>query len=382
MKNLDEIREVVRDPYGYAKKYKTKTHKKIVGYFCSYAPEEIIWAAGALPFRIFGRKGNIHLADQHLQSYCCSLVRSVLEEALSGELNFLDGAIFPHTCDSIQRLSDIWRLNVPFGFHTDVVLPVKLNTDSAREYMVSVLRAFRADLEKKLGVTITDDALKASMALYDQLRSTLRKLYEIRAKRPDIISGSDVYHIVKAAVIMDRERLLTLLSGVVKELKQKKPDGVKLDRKRVVISGGVCDFPDIYRLIDKAGGSVVWDDLCTGMRSFEGDFDQTADPIEAIAGRYLDRVVCPAKHSGLTSRADHLVRMVRERAAQGVIILLLKFCDPHAFDYPYLKNALDREGVPSLLLEVEDQLPPEGQLQTRFEAFLEMLQRSGRWLKK
>jgi len=82
--------------------------------------------------------------------------------------------------------------------------------------------------------------------------------------------------------------------------------------------------------------------------------------------------VCPAKHSGLTSRADHLVRMVREKAAQGVIILLLKFCDPHAFDYPYLKNALDREGVPSLLLEVEDQLPPEGQLKTRFEAFLEM----------
>jgi benzoyl-CoA reductase subunit C len=373
MKNLDEIREVVRDPYGYAKKYKAKTHKKIVGYFCSYAPEEIIWAAGALPFRIFGRKGNIHLADQHLQSYCCSLVRSVLEEALSGELNFLDGAIFPHTCDSIQRLSDIWRLNVPFGFHADVVLPVKLNTDSAREYMVSVLRVFRADLEKKLDVTITDDALKASMTLYGRLRSTLRKLYEIRAKRPDIISGSDVYHIVKAAVVMDREHLLTLLSGVVKELKQKKPDGVKLDRKRVVISGGVCDFPDIYPLIEEAGGSVVWDDLCTGMRSFEGDFDKTADPIEAIAGRYLDRVVCPAKHSGLTSRADHLVRMVRERAAQGVIILLLKFCDPHAFDYPYLKNALDREGVPSLLLEVEDQLPPEGQLKTRFEAFLEML---------
>jgi len=39
-----------------------------------------------------------------------------------------------------------------------VVLPVKLNTDSAREYMVSVLRVFKADLEKKLDVTITDDA--------------------------------------------------------------------------------------------------------------------------------------------------------------------------------------------------------------------------------
>ena len=373
MSDFNEMREAVRDPYGYARQWKAKAHGKMVGYFCSYAPEEMIWAAGALPFRIFSRKGSIHLADQHLQSYCCSLVRSVLEEALSGELDFLDGAVFPHTCDSIQRLSDIWRMNVPSGFHADVVLPVKLNTDSAREYMADVLRAFRTDLGKKLGVAITDEALRASMALYGQLRGALRRIYEMRAERPDIISGSDVYHMVKASMIMDRARFLTLLSGVVRDLEQKKDDGVKRDGKRVVLSGGICDFPDIYPLIDEAGGIVVWDDLCTGMRSFEGDFDGPSDPIEAIAGRYLDRIVCPAKHSGLTSRADHLVRMVRERAAQGVIVLLLKFCDPHAFDYPSLKNALDREGIPSLLLEVEDQLPPEGQLKTRFEAFLEML---------
>ncbi|OIP94121.1 MAG: hypothetical protein AUK26_00650 [Syntrophaceae bacterium CG2_30_58_14] len=94
----------------------------------------------------------------------------------------------------------------------------------------------------------------------------------------------------------------------------------------------------------------------------------------AIADRYLERVVCPAKHRGLTDRADYLVRLTRERQAQGVIFFLLKFCDPHAFDYPYLKEALDREGVPSLLLEVEDRLPADGQLRTRFEAFVEMIQ--------
>jgi benzoyl-CoA reductase/2-hydroxyglutaryl-CoA dehydratase subunit BcrC/BadD/HgdB len=95
--------------------------------------------------------------------------------------------------------------------------------------------------------------------------------------------------------------------------------------------------------------------------------------VTTIAGRILTRVVCPAKHRGLTDRADHLVRLVRERRAQGVIFFLLKFCDPHAFDYPYLKEALDRARVPSLLLEVEDRLPADGQLRTRFEAFVEMI---------
>jgi benzoyl-CoA reductase subunit C len=375
MKNMDKIREAARDPHGYAESYKTRTHKKVVGYFCSYAPEEIIWAAGALPLRIFSRKSGIHLADRHLQSYCCSLVRGALEDALSGALKFLDGVVFPHTCDSIQRLSDIWRLNVPYGFHTDVVLPVKLNTDSAREYMVNVLKAFRVELEKKLDVKITDDALRASMDLYGKLRVLLGRIYEIRSQNPDAISGSDVYSIMKAAMIMDRQELLTLLDEGVMELEQKKSAGAAVCRKRVVLSGGICDFPDVYPMIEEAGGAVVWDDLCMGTRTFAGDYAAKEDPIEAIAGRYLERIVCPAKHSGLTSRADHLVKMVRERDAQGVIILLLKFCDPHAFDYPYLKNALDKEGVPNMLLEVEDQLPPDGQLRTRFEAFLEMLQR-------
>ncbi|MFH1078778.1 MAG: 2-hydroxyacyl-CoA dehydratase family protein [Pseudomonadota bacterium] len=373
MKNMDKIREAACNPHGYAESYKTRTHKKVVGYFCSYALEETIWAAGALPFRIFSRKSGIHLADRHLQSYCCSLVRGTLEDALSGALKFLDGVAFPHTCDSIQRLSDLWRINIPCGFHTDVVLPVKLNTDSAREYMIDVLRAFRADLEKNLNVSITDDALRASMDLYGRLHGMLRTIYEIRAQNPDAVSGSDVYSIMKAAMIMDRQEILALLNEVVMELRQKKSAGATSGRKRVILSGGICDFPDVYPMIEEAGGAVVWDDLCMGTRTFSGDFATKTDPVEAIAGRYMERIVCPAKHSGLTNRADYLVRMARERDARGVIILLLKFCDPHAFDYPYLKNALDREGIPNLLIEVEDQLPPDGQLRTRFDAFLEML---------
>ena len=102
---------VAADAAGYARRWKSTHHRGVFGYFCSYAPVEIIAAAGLLPFRILGDSPNPFRADAHLQAYCCHPVRSMLDDALSGRLDFLDGAVFPHTCDTLQRLSDIWRRN-------------------------------------------------------------------------------------------------------------------------------------------------------------------------------------------------------------------------------------------------------------------------------
>jgi benzoyl-CoA reductase/2-hydroxyglutaryl-CoA dehydratase subunit BcrC/BadD/HgdB len=118
---------------------------------------------------------------------------------------------------------------------------------------------------------------------------------------------------------------------------------------------------------------VVWDDLCTGSRYFEGTISVGGDPINALAQRYFERIICPAKHSSITARGENLIRYVHEHDIHGVIFLLLKFCDPHSFDYPYLKEYLDKEGMPNMLLEIESQLPPEGQLLTRFDTFVQML---------
>jgi len=374
MKQIEECYQILKDPNGYVKRFKAETGRKVVGTFCSYAPEEIILAAGAHPFRLFGSGEKIRLAEAHLQSYCCSLVRGALEDALGGDLEFLDGVVFPHTCDSIQRLSDIWRLNIPACFHLDVVLPVKLDTDGARQYLIDVLNRFRGELGEKLGVTISDEDLRAAIRTMNRIRAALTRIYDLKGERPEMLKGSDLYALARAAMIMDRTRAASLLEEVAAELEKKSTSEVAAwPKKRIVLSGGVCNYPDIYTIIEEAGGAVVGDDLCSGSRYFSGLIDEKADPMTAIAGRYLDRIVCPAKHRGLTDRADHLVRLVREKRAQGVIFFLLKFCDPHAFDYPYLKEALDRAGVPSLLLEVEDRLPADGQLRTRFEAFVEMI---------
>lgn len=368
---LQQFRDIAADPKAYARRWKRTNGGKVVGTLCSYAPEELILAGGALGFRIVGGSGAITKADAHLQAYSCSLVRGALEDALAGELDFLDGIVFPHTCDSIQRLSDIWRMNARTGFHLDVVLPVKLDTQSARDYMAAVMRRARTDLENMLETTITDDDLRQAVTTCNAIREKVKALYMLRRDRPGVIAGRDMHAITRAAMVMDRGAFLKSITAVVGELgAASAPDG---PYKRILLSGGVCNLPDIYGPIEAAGGAVIWDDLCTGARQLTGQVDTAGDLVEAIARRYSERVVCPAKHAGVRSRGEALVRLARETGAQGVVFLYLKFCDPHAFDYPYLKEMLGDAGIPCLLVELEEQAASDGQFRTRCEAFIEML---------
>jgi benzoyl-CoA reductase subunit C len=365
--------EISANPNNYARRWKEETKNNVIGFFCSYTPEEIILASGALPFRIFNTGNPIILADTHIQAYSCSLVRGALDDALTGRLDFLKGTIFPHTCDSIQRLSDIWRMNMDFDFHIDVVLPAILNTESARVYMVEVLQKFNRELGNALGREISREQIMSSAKTYNRIRKHLRRLHDIRIQNPEILSATDLYTVIKSAMIMDRSTLPALLSELMEHLMETRQVNQHKKEKRIVLAGGFCNMPEIFRTIETSGGIVITDDFCTGTRYYEGIINTDNDIFEAIAERYLKKISCPAKHSGLYSRGEHIVNLAKESQADGVIFLHLKFCDPHAFDYPYIKAMLDKEDIPSLLFEIEDQLPSEGQFRTRCEAFMEML---------
>jgi benzoyl-CoA reductase/2-hydroxyglutaryl-CoA dehydratase subunit BcrC/BadD/HgdB len=249
---------------------------------------------------------------------------------------------------------------------------VKLNTESAREYMIAVMDKARIDLGKALGREITDNDMRRAIETCNGIRAVMLKLYQIRRDLPGKIAGSHMHAITRASMVMDRHDFLNALAAAVEHLGTQ-PAPAADSGKRILISGGVCNLPDIYSLIESCRGSVVWDDLCTGTRQLTGRIATDGDPITAIADRYLARAVCPAKHAGITARGEELIRMARESKCQGVVFLVLKFCDPHAFDFPYLKEMLAAQGIPSLLLELEEQAPMNGQLRTRCEAFMEML---------
>jgi len=368
---LNEFKETAGNSLDYLRTWKSRTGSGILGYFCTNTPEELIHAAGFLPVRILSTPTSVSLASKHLQSYSCSLVQSSLEAALRGDLKFLDGTVFPHTCDSIQRLSDIWAENLRFSFHWDIVLPVKLHTESARAYLLQELARLRRGLEDFAGRPVTDGDLEKSISLFNQNRALLRELYRCRTANPERFAARDIAAILQCASFMPKEefnpRLKKLLSAPSPPKRASDP------KIRLFLAGSVCNQIQIFDLFDNSGVSVVGDDFCTGWRSFSEDVSPNGSPVEALARRLLSRIPCPCKYNPDLDRGDDLLKRVEEAHARGVVFLLLKFCDPHAFDYPYLKDRLAARKIPSLLLEIEPGSVPLGALETRLKAFIETL---------
>jgi len=368
---LEALKEYAGDPSAYLKKWKTKTGRKILGYFCTNTPEEMIQAAGFLPVRILSSRDTISLASRHLQSYSCSLVQSSLESGLRGELAYLDGTVFPHTCDSIQRLSDIWAENLRFPFHWDLVLPVKLHTESARTYLIHELRRFRKGLEDFAGQPVSDEDLRKAISLFNANRRLLREISRFQAQYPGRIPPSGLYALIKTANFMAKEEQNFLLKEIVAQWGDGQPS--RSAGPRLFLVGSVCDEPKMYDLVESCGALLVGDDLCTGWRYFAEDVSLEGDPIMALADRLIRKVPCPCKFNPDIDHVDRLLQRVKASGTQGVVFLLLKFCDPHAFDYPYLKERLSGEKIPSLLLEIEPGGLPLGAIETRLRAFVETL---------
>ncbi len=338
-----------------------------MGYICTYAPEEMIHAAGFTPVRIRTGPELSTQAEAHLQSFTCALCRSALHQALRGDLAFLSGLVFPHTCDTLQVLADVWWNNFPDLFVDTVGQPLSLDSPSVRPYLVAELQRFRQGLAGFSGQALSDDSLRASIQLHNETRRLLSQLDSQRSH----LTARGFYAAVEASMIMPREQFNPLAAELVERVSEEAP----LSKSpRLILVGPVLDDPTVLDIIDDLGACVVGDDLCTGSRYFNQPAIETeeADPIEALADRYLKRWPCPTKHSLRCQRGAYLLELVEERKANGLVFTLQKFCDPHAFDYAIVKETLDAAGVPHLLLELE-QTPAVGQLRTRLEAFLEML---------
>jgi len=338
-----------------------------MGYICTYAPEEIIHTAGFTPVRLRIGPEPPTRAEAHLPGFTCALCRSVLHQALHGDLAFLSGLVFPHTCDTLQVLADIWRENFPDLFVATMGQPLNLGSPDARPYLVAELQRFRQDLAGFSRHPITDDALRASIRLHNETRHLLSQLDERRSR----LSTRSFYAAVAASMVMPKEQFNPLAAELVKLLNGEAP---RSEGPCLILVGSVLDDPAILDLVDDLGACVASDDLCTGSRYFDQPIAETrdADPLEALADRYLKRRPCPTKHNPHWQRGRHLLELVKEKKADGVVFVLQKFCDPHAFDYAMLKETLDAADVPHLLLELEH-TPAVGQLRTRLEAFLEIL---------
>jgi len=341
-----------------------------IGFFCPYVPEELIHAAGALPFRLMGTPVQMSHVQAHLPPNCCHLVKSSLESLLQGELDFLKGIIFSHTCDSMQGLADIWALQKRIPLQFNLMMPSRLDSELSLTFLKAEIERFRNFLESNVG-KITPQSLKASIQLFNRVREKLQEIYTRRPKWHKQISGMDFARVIRAGYLMDRERYLELLNDLLNALPEKTEESQNL--VPVFLAGNMTHSDFYFSLIEEAGAIVVQDDLCSGTRFLRLMVPEDTDPIEGLTHRYLTPFLCPTKHKGAHAHAETLLKEVQISGAKGVIFLLYKYCETHFFDYPDLKQAIESKGIPTLLLEVEDPSYSIGQLKIRIQAFVEML---------
>lgn len=372
---LEVLMKLREDPFRGAREYKERTNGKVVGYFCCYAPEEMIYAAGALPVRVTGRNSGVSRAGAHLQSYCCSLARTGLDMALDGGLSFLDGMVFVHTCDTMMRSSDIWRLSAGFEFHGDVVLPVRFGGDAAWDYMVEELASFRKRLEGFLG-DISDEKLAEAVHVYNENRSLLARLYAMRLERPSIMPYGELLWCAASSALIDKREHNAALKKIIAEIEERagSGDGSGADGKVPLFGiGSVMDQWEFLEMVEEVGATFVDDDFCNGHRYFDASVPGDVPPLEGIARRVWDRNVCACKHTDTDERSRLIVERAKAAGARGAVFWQFKFCEPQAFDYPHVKKALEEAGIQSLNLEIEQGSVSIEQLRTRVAALVETL---------
>lgn len=338
--------------------------RRYFGYFCSYFPEELIMAAGFTPLRLLPNSPNATPAE--LPTYCCSLARGVLNMENNKEWKTLAGIGFAHTCDTMQCLSGVWAASSRSAT-LDIVPPVMLTAKGANGYYLAefgqLLLEFSKLVKHDLALHLVSDAIK----ICSQTRRLAAELDELRPYLPSHLVSA----LLRAGQVMPKDEYNTALEAALPMLTElsSQPDS----RIRLLVSGAVLEHDSLFQTIEELGGRVVADDTCTGYRHYAGNtYWSEEHPLQDLVRRYTELPPCPSKSQGLNERLDYLLTLAKQRSAQGAILVIRKYCDPHAWDAVVLIENFKQSGLRILVLELEGAIVG-GQERTRLQAFLESL---------
>ncbi|HEY6002762.1 MAG TPA: benzoyl-CoA reductase subunit C [Anaeromyxobacter sp.] len=326
--------------------------RKVVAFMPIYVPRELIHAAGMLPVGILGAGENLEVihGDAYYQSYICRIPRSTLELGITGRLDFVDGFLFPSICDVIRNLSGIWKLRFPNVYVRYFDVPQNYADGIGGEYYRSDLQELREGLAELAGRPITDEALRASIAVYNENRRLVNEVYALRARSPWLAPTSEVYLLMRAGMVLPVEEHSSLLREYLAAARaEPRP---RRDNCRIVVSGVFCEQPplSLIKAIEMSGCYVVDDDFMLVNRWLLGDVPTDGDPIERIASAFLHRSMeSSAKYQpDQALKGQYIVHAVKDSRAEGVIFAAPSFCDPALLERPMLESALDRVDVPHI----------------------------------
>ena len=345
--------------------------KKAIGVMPYFCPEELVYAAGMVPFGLWGAEMQANESKRYFPTFICSILHTTLEMGMNGTLDGLSGIMIPICCDSLKCMGANWEYGVKSIPVINVAFAENRKIKAGVEFTASQYRKIKGQLEKICGAEISDGAIAEAIAVYNENRAALNRFVKAAGEHPELVSPAVRSAVIKAGYFMDRAEHTAIVNEICAELEaaEIKPwKGV-----RVVTTGIIADSPELLEIFEAHGVAIVDDQIAHESVSFKTLTPVTGDPIVGMAERLgliegSSVLFDPGK-----VRGQELVKAAQAAGADAIIWIMTKFCDPEEYDFVPVKRMTDAAGIPLLAVEIDQQMDSFEQARSAVEAFVEMV---------
>ena len=368
-KALDAFIEIANDPRKQLDAVLAEG-KKAVGIMPYYAPEELVYAAGMVPFGMWGAEIQVSESKRYFPAFYCSIIHTILDLGIRGEFKGLSAVMIPLTCDSLKGMGANWRYGVKDIPVIDVAYAQNRKLAAGVEFTESQIKKIRGQVEELAGCKISDWALAKANKVYNDNRVECLEFTKLAASHSKTVSLIDRALVLKARYFMARDRHTVMLAELNKLLAAlpEEPAG-----KKIVTTGIIADSPELLGILQDNGFTIAADQITHESVDFRCLAAESIDPVKALAKRLAEIESTSVLYEPEMERNAQLVQLAKDAGAEGVLWVLTKFCDPEEFDYVPGKAALDAAGIPLLLVEIDQQMVNYEQVRTAIETFKDIL---------
>ena len=313
-------------------------------------------------------------AEVDLPKNLCPLIKSSYGFYVSDKCPytyFADLIVGETTCDGKKKMYELMGK----GKKTFILHLPQGEADFSIDIWERELRRFVDFVEKEYGVKVTDDKLREAAKKRNIERVERKKLMEVQKHIPALSNGVDLYKTMDGVnFLFDEDERIEKLKRLREEIEKENNFKINDGKKRILITGcpigGVLD--KTVGAIENNNANVVCFENCAGLKACQRLVDENAkDMIRAIAERYLN-IGCAVMTPNNT-RLNNLKELVEEYKVDGVIDISLHACTPYNIESKEVAEVMKQIGMPFMALETDYTTGDEGQLLTRIQAFIEML---------
>ena len=362
--------------------------KKIIGTTCVQVPEELIYAAGAVPMRLCsGAYAFDQIGADFMPAKSCPLIKATLGMLHLGDLPFagsLSLIVNPSTCDQKKKAGEMLEESGYKVHHLE--MPPTKDSEEARAYWQRSVKQFSVRLEKVTGQKITKKKLADAIATIRAAQTAYRRMHALMKSPVPVLWGKDALLVTNAYFFDDITNWTEAVTRLCDELEERKKQGFAAANKhapRILFTGSPPIFPNLKLplLIEQAGGVLVADEVCSSSRLLHDmvvfDEENLYDMVPAVADRYLKPCTCPVFTSS-TDRKRRLIDLAKSFDVDGIVYQSFAGCMPYELEQRTVGKAMSDAGIPMLSVETDYSSDDAGQLSTRVEAFIESLKARSR----